>query len=293
MANYELVNADQLDSDLTAVGNAIRSKGGTSAKLSFPSGMISAIGAISTGVELNFDVVGGTSQPANQKENTIWINTSTPITDWVFSATQPSAVSGRVWISTGTSSAIEFNALKKNSIQVYPISAKQYVSGAWVDVSAMSYQNGKWVNWIVHLYDNGSKCEDVTGGWSDIKAGTTAIAWNGDNVRITTLQSTTRYCSTYGKNAINVAGFSELYARISNMSVGNTNSYVAIGLRSSPYTGGDSNEGKNNWGAVIMATSGNTNQQLLSVPIPKLDGNHYIQLVDYNADVTVREIYLK
>ena len=60
MATYKLVNADQLDSDLTAVGNAIRSKGGTSAGLSFPAGMVSAIGAISTGVELNFDVVGGT-----------------------------------------------------------------------------------------------------------------------------------------------------------------------------------------------------------------------------------------
>ena len=44
------VNATQLDADLTTVANAIRAKGGTSAPLSFPSGMASAIGAISTGI---------------------------------------------------------------------------------------------------------------------------------------------------------------------------------------------------------------------------------------------------
>ncbi|MEF2837516.1 MAG: hypothetical protein U0N82_07300 [Oscillospiraceae bacterium] len=153
MANYELVNADQLDADLTSVGNAIRSKGGTSEKLSFPSGMVSAIGAISTGVELNFDVVGGTSQPSNPKENMIWVNTSTTISSWVFSATQPSNPSnGMVWIPTGTSSPIEFNALKKNGIQVYPISAKQYVSGVWANVAASVYQDSAWTVFSAEKY---------------------------------------------------------------------------------------------------------------------------------------------
>lgn len=177
MATYKLVNADQLDSDLTSVGNAIRSKGGTSAGLSFPAGMVSAIGAISTGVELNFDVVGGTSQPINPKENTIWVNTSKTITDWVFSATQPSAKSGRVWISTGTFSPIEFNALKKNGIQVYPISAKQYISGAWVDKTTESYQNGIWVEWIkqIFLFINGDQCADITGGWVKANIGSNTI----------------------------------------------------------------------------------------------------------------------
>jgi hypothetical protein len=116
---------------------------------------------------LNFKVVGGTTAPSNPKENTIWINTSTKITDWVFSATQPNAVSGRVWISTGTSSSMEFNALKKNGIQVYPISAKQYVSGAWVGVEAKSYHNGAFVDWWDGgLFVNGNQYKSVTGGWS-------------------------------------------------------------------------------------------------------------------------------
>lgn len=97
---------------------------------------------------LNFKVVGGTSAPASPKENTIWINTNTTITSYVFSATQPTGSAGMVWIFIVTSSNAEFNALKKNGIQVCPISAKQYVGSAWVDKIAKSYQGGEWVDWF-------------------------------------------------------------------------------------------------------------------------------------------------
>lgn len=49
MAVDKLVDSTQLDSDLTSVANAIRTKGGTSAQLAFPAGFVSAIGAIPTG----------------------------------------------------------------------------------------------------------------------------------------------------------------------------------------------------------------------------------------------------
>jgi hypothetical protein len=57
-----------------------------------------------------------------------------------------------VWISTGTASPVEFNALKKNGVQVYPISAKQYVGDAWVEKDAKSYQSGAWVDWFTGTY---------------------------------------------------------------------------------------------------------------------------------------------
>lgn len=41
------------------------------------------------GDNLNFKIVGGTAQPSNPKENTIWVNTSTAIHAWDFSATEP------------------------------------------------------------------------------------------------------------------------------------------------------------------------------------------------------------
>lgn len=49
MSVDKLVDSTQLDADLTSVANAIRTKGGTSAQLSFPSGFVDAIGAISGG----------------------------------------------------------------------------------------------------------------------------------------------------------------------------------------------------------------------------------------------------
>lgn len=49
MAIDKAVDSTQLNSDLTSVANAIRTKGGTSASLAFPAGFVSAIDAIPTG----------------------------------------------------------------------------------------------------------------------------------------------------------------------------------------------------------------------------------------------------
>ena len=52
----KLVDSTQLDSDLTSIANAIRTKGGTSAQLAFPAGFVSAVNNIPSG--------GGTSVPS-------------------------------------------------------------------------------------------------------------------------------------------------------------------------------------------------------------------------------------
>ena len=49
MALDKLVDSTQLNTDLTAVANAIRTKGGTSAQLAFPAGFVDAVEAIETG----------------------------------------------------------------------------------------------------------------------------------------------------------------------------------------------------------------------------------------------------
>lgn len=49
MAVDKLVDSVQLNSDLTLVANAIRTKGGTTASLAFPAGFVSAVQAIPTG----------------------------------------------------------------------------------------------------------------------------------------------------------------------------------------------------------------------------------------------------
>lgn len=120
------------------------------------------------GASLNFSVKAYASDselPSVEKENTIAVITDAEITSWIFSATQPATPSeGMVWISTGISSAIQFNALKKNGIEVYPIDAQQYTGSAWVAKTAKSYMNGAWVDWIIRLFENGWVNTDATGG---------------------------------------------------------------------------------------------------------------------------------
>lgn len=118
------------------------------------------------GAGLNFKIIGN-PQPASADENTIWVDTDIPITGYSFSVDEPAnPIDGYVWISTSTFSPIEFNALKKNGIMVYPLSAKQYVIGAWVDVVAKIYQGSEWVDWIDYLFNYGNQrytwsCEDM------------------------------------------------------------------------------------------------------------------------------------
>ena len=120
-----------------------------------------------SGLELNFEVVGGTTQPSNPTENMIWVNTDIEISSWAFSATEPNdPTNGMVWIGTSDVSGVSFNALKENDIQVYPLFAKQYINGAWVIANIKTYQGGVWVDWKRHLFNNGDQCIGLTNGWA-------------------------------------------------------------------------------------------------------------------------------
>ena len=125
---------------------------------------------------LNFKIVAYATEEelaaAQPAENTIGVVTTNTITSWIFDAIEPTdPIEGMVWITTGTSSTVAFNALKKNNITVYPGSTMQYVGGSWVDVNAHCYQGGKWVQFSeiikeLYLYNLGDMCEEVTGGWT-------------------------------------------------------------------------------------------------------------------------------
>lgn len=108
---------------------------------------------------------------AAPKENTIGIVTDVPITSWALSATEPAAPeAGMVWITVGKNDKAEFNVLKKNVLNVYPMLAEQYINDAWTRLVAMTYRSTEWQEWKprVHLFRNGDDCFDVTGGWSGV-----------------------------------------------------------------------------------------------------------------------------
>lgn len=178
---------------------------------------------------LNFTVVGGTSAPSSPAVNTIWVNTSTSITSWYFCAKQPGGYEGRVWIKTGTSSTAEFNALKKNGITVYPLSAKQYINGVWVDKTAKSYQGSKWVNWYTLLFDNGDQFTSLTGEWA-IRSSSGLTCTIGDTLLFTVTGTSARAGSIYTKNKINVSNFSTLEVDVKISSAASANNGFCIGL---------------------------------------------------------------
>ena len=161
------------------------------------------------GNPLNFRITGGTFPPENPRENTIWVNTSSSITGWVFSATEPeSPAEGFVWFSMVEISAVSFNALKKNGIRVCPVTAKQYLGGAWTEKSPQIYQGGQWVSWRLSLCDNGKLNSAVTGNWqtaaivegSSSFGGHPSVTENSDNITIN---------MTSGGNTSGIAYFSE------------------------------------------------------------------------------------
>lgn len=129
-------------------------------------GIVSQLERSEGGAGVNFKVVGDTTAPGSPTENMIWVNTPVPITSWAFTSTAPETpAEGMVWFSTGQSSGVAFNALRKNTITVCPLAAKQYVEGQWVAQEAKSFQGGEWVEWVTYYYNSGDECTGVTGGW--------------------------------------------------------------------------------------------------------------------------------
>lgn len=179
-----------LTEKLTAIADAIRSQSGKAEKLTLDQMPGEIIGLQS----LSFEVVGN-PQPAEPKGNTIWVDTDVEITGWDFSAAEPvNPVEGMVWFSVGTASTVAFNALKENSVMVYPLSAQQYSGGVWVGKTAKSWMDDQWADWFVwngQLYQNGNEFTNETGGWYAANEGSltestiASIARNEDNMVLT------------------------------------------------------------------------------------------------------------
>lgn len=145
-----------LTDKLTAIADAIRSKSGKTAKIPLADMPAEIINLQS----LNFEVVGN-PKPENPKANTIWMNIDN-VSGWECGATEPTATD--IWVKTGKASPFAFNALKDNSIIVYPLCGLRRVSGEWKYVDAEIYQNG-WQQLLpeVDLFANGILNTDTFG----------------------------------------------------------------------------------------------------------------------------------
>ena len=255
------------------------------------------------GDELTFKVVGGTSAPSNPSENTIWVNTDATITSWLFDTTIPSNPSeGMVWFSTGAYSAAEFNIITENDVHVYPLFAKQYVNGAWVNKTGKSYRGGKWVDWATYLYVYGDKCTtnntgswtsvgkshswDYNNGWPNGNAQAPTISWNSDNVTATCGNGETYRSGIFYKNKkINLSNYSKLVFDGFSSGAGSVTLYIW-------------SEIDTYYSAKVVASAGIsiTSRGLVEIPVSSLNGEYYIGLAVFanesNKKATMYQLYL-
>lgn len=239
---------------------------------------------------LNFKVVGGTIKPDSPSENTIWVNTGTPMTSYVFSATEPeNPENGMIWIQIGISSAVAFNALKKNTLKVYPISAKRY-NYEWGDKEAQIYQGGEWIDWITYLYKDGDQFTSVTGGWKYAGNRIAAEFQSNGITFVLSGNSGGRDCTAYSMNKVDVTGRTKLHASVKNVrtvDTGYSSSDITIALT----TQNEAEDPTETFVASYAVPNG-TDSKDVDLDISDISGKYYIAVYADVATGVVNDICL-
>lgn len=242
-------------------------------------GSVALEGFGSGGAGLNFKVICN-PQPNTAKENTIWVDTDR-INNYYFSATQPeNMVDYDVWFPVGSSSAVAFSATKKNTVMVYPISAKQHIGGAWVNKEAKSFQNGVWVDWVAHLFKAGSGAlVEFTLG-KEQNAVTPTIT---NDAFVFTENSSGSYNWAYAitKEPIDVTDISTIYVEATVTSSGKNLMFGTSESNSSPHSAPTD-------GFTNMQTAGT--KKVYSFDTEGISGNRYFKIVGNNG-ATITDIW--
>lgn len=268
-----------------------------------------ASGAKSDGDALNFTVQAYPSEVdlnvATPAENTIGVVTTNPITGWYFSATQPENMAeGEVWFSIGVASPCYFNALTKNTIMVYPSTAKQYVSSTLNAVVAKRYHEGVWTElWDGTLLAPNATYDEFTGGWvantvyrhyssdSSVTGKATTVIHNENSITITAPTAKT-YGSYHTVNKVDISDFKSLCIDVVSATATNTEFDLFVIEATSGTLKTDSAGMTKILGGGVKNASGT-----YSVDISGLTGEYYIGIDHYNYDykdlvAEIKKIYL-
>lgn len=184
---------------------------------------------------------------------------------------------GAVWFATGTSSTVAYNALRRNDIRVYPLSAKQHIGDKWCSKSAELYDGTDWIQFsseIVYLYNHGDECTDVTGGWTGYAyksstAGSNATkptVTKGDETITFALSSTSdnyRMGSLWIEESIDLTKYGKLYLDVKSFTPSNNVAYIGV------------TDKKQNGFTKIANVSFNS-AGLVALDISSLTGEYYV-----------------
>lgn len=210
--------------------------------------------------------------------NTLGVITDAKISSWIMAPTTPADMGeGMLWIRTASESPASFNALKKNSLQINPVAAKQMVSGALVEKTAYLYTAAGWVQIgypTVYLYRNGDRNFEITGDFHKDSP-------TGDLVPDGTAEDGTKYLDFYNHGT--------LYKTIPHytgklIDVTPFKYLTQVGLHSRPEDPGDTiklvDESGNSVAEVSAIASGD--MQTLTLDISNITGSYYIMFDNFN-----------
>ena len=249
--------------------------------------------ALGGGARLNYEVAGGTTEPASPKENTIWVNTEVSITDVIFSHTEPTAGSGgtalsggEIWVKTGNSSVVSFNALKKETLMVYPVAVFQYDSASmsFLRKEAKTYISGIWADWNVLYYDHGEEFADLTGGWTVVPSNATAVK-NDTNIYL--YVDSTGNAWAYTNNPVDITAISTL-----EFSISRPYSHGACRIGVVKTKPNSSHNPLNSMAAYTSVTSRVSKETPYSVDVSALTGLYYLVFLEAGEKDGTNKDYL-
>lgn len=177
---------------------------------------------------------------------------------------------GSVWVQTDNSSSVPFNALKKNGLMAYPLKAKQYIGGAWVEKTAKSYQGGAWADWWNgQLYESGNEYESITGGYSTYGSGAT-LTKNQDHLYIKSQGNS----GVYTNNPVDMTDYNTL-----------TFDWTCVrgGIDTQFQVRSDRSTGTSGWAAGTKIIGPDTKRQTVSLDISNLSGSYYVGIGRFSS----------
>ena len=237
-------------------------------------------------------VVGGTTQPASPENNTIWVNTNSPITKYeIGSIKNPtwSTSEGWLYIYAITSNYEGLNVFMNHGISddfyIQPIIAYQYTNGAWVEKPIKWYgtvnKTGttQW-NETAFLYYRGNEASFLTGGWSTIQD-SSSITLTKMNTHLDIKNSNGYSSGFYTTSKIDLTNIKTL--TVTGQGSYSSNQYnvveLAVGISNSPTL---------SWGtfekcAVGKGTSANTTYNLsATLDVSSYSGSYYVVIKTYS-----------
>lgn len=241
--------------------------------------MIFNLSAGSSGLDL--EVVGGTTQPAQPAENTVWLNTSVEIGEVYLQGNQPAnPTAGDVWINTSTKGTT-LEVMQSPYLEIEIGTVKQYNDAAWSEPDVQVYKAGEWHTSVLYLYS--------AGAWSEygiFEAGklVTVTETSYSGLECVKVQLTDSGTNGYARIAspIDVTKYNTLSvkAKTTSTSTGSdtTNQYAKVVGLNSTNTPTGSGYPTTTLAAYVKVTQG-AETTVYTTDISSLSGNYYLLTV--------------